>query len=51
MIVCIQYYFVLVSGVQHSDWSITYFTKRFPRYFKYPPGTIHSYYHSMDRNP
>ena len=39
-----QYCFVLISGVQHSGWTVSYFTKRCPWYFKYAPGTRHSYY-------
>ena len=45
----IQYYVVLGSDVEHSDYTILYFAKRSsPRYFKYPPGTIHSHYNHID---
>ena len=44
----IQYYFVLVSGVQHSGQTIMYFTKWSPWYFQCPPGPIHGYYSVND---
>ena len=44
--VYIQYYvcIIIVSGLQHNDYAIIYFTKYPPQYFHYPLGTICSYY-------
>ena len=40
--------FRVVSGVQHNGQTIIYFTKYCLLYFKYPPGTIHSFYTIID---
>ena len=46
--VYIQYYFVVVSGVQHSGYIITCFTKYSSQYLQYSPGTIPNYYNTTD---
>lgn len=51
MIVYIQCYFVLISGVQRSVQTIVYFAKCFPQYFQSPPGTIHGYSNIIDSTP
>ena len=42
------YYSVLVSAVQHSGSTITYFTKCFSWYFQSPPGPVYAYYDIID---
>ena len=44
----IQYYFMLLEGVQHSGQKIMQFSKSSLQYVKQPSGTIHTYYIIID---
>lgn len=46
--VCIQYYVALVSGVQHSGYTIVHFTKHSPQYFWVPSGPMHCFSNVID---